>query len=232
MLTTPTKDFALTTYQSELVLVGGEEIATEEITNKLWISSDAGLNWQPSLPPMPTKRSESCAISAGTPEHLIVAGGLGANNESVDIVEIFVNKQWSTVQPLPTSCFRMCHAVHDGILYFGFKNSILYCYLSLLLANTEKFQWSQLELPFEDSSLISMGQQLVAIGGNNKKSTEIYVVVPSTSSWVHIGSLPVAMSRSTSEMLPTGELMVIGEEFSYGVSYKRAIKAALQSMIS
>lgn len=74
VLTTPTYWFALTTYQSQLVVAGGVVVATQEITNQLWTSS-SGEDWQTSIPAMPTRRISASAIATENPDCLIVAGG-------------------------------------------------------------------------------------------------------------------------------------------------------------
>lgn len=47
------QQFALTTYHSQLVLLGGMSNDSVTILNELWVSDD-GKSWQQSLPPMPT----------------------------------------------------------------------------------------------------------------------------------------------------------------------------------
>ena len=114
-LATPTSYFALATYHSQLVLVGGGY--ESEPKNKLW-TLDTGDEWQPSLPPMPTRRCSSSAVSAGTPECLVVAGGKGVFGSALDTVEVLVEGQWSAVQPLPRECSALKSALHKGRLYF------------------------------------------------------------------------------------------------------------------
>ena len=58
MLDTPTVNYALTTYNSKLVLVGGRDLNTETITNQLWVL-DEQWHWTQSLPPMTTGRSRA-----------------------------------------------------------------------------------------------------------------------------------------------------------------------------
>ena len=57
ILDTPVYYFTLTTYHSQLVLVGGMEYVGENFwgvfTNKLWTLCEDG-QWQETLPPMPT----------------------------------------------------------------------------------------------------------------------------------------------------------------------------------
>ena len=54
--TLPYGYMSLTTYQDKLVAVGGVHPSTGEVTDQL-LTSATGEDWQPSLPPMPTKRS-------------------------------------------------------------------------------------------------------------------------------------------------------------------------------
>ena len=60
----------LTTYQSQLVLVGG--VINGVMSNKVWASAD-GHNWHQSLPPMSRcRRWPTKAVSSASPECLIV----------------------------------------------------------------------------------------------------------------------------------------------------------------
>ena len=70
-------DMFLTTYLSKLVLVDGRHLSTGEPTNQLFTSA-TGQQWEPSLPPMPTKRYGTSSVSTRSPEVLVVAGGLGS----------------------------------------------------------------------------------------------------------------------------------------------------------
>lgn len=65
----PTTNFALTTYRSKLVLVGGWHLSTRKFTKELWTSDD-GKNWTSSLPPLSTFRSSPLAVNTGSPEYL------------------------------------------------------------------------------------------------------------------------------------------------------------------
>ena len=76
--------------------------ASGNITNKLW-TSDTGIIWHPSLPPMPTRRYHSVAVNIGSdPECLVVAGGTNGSM-NLDTVEVLVGEQWSTLERLPAS---------------------------------------------------------------------------------------------------------------------------------
>ena len=68
------KHFGLTSYHSQLLVVGGRE--SGNVTNKVWTSD--GSNWHSSLPPMPNGRVSPLATNTGSsPECVVVAGGEG-----------------------------------------------------------------------------------------------------------------------------------------------------------
>ena len=115
--TLPYQYMSLTTYQSMFVAVGGGHPYTDETTDLLF-TSDIGLQWQPSLPPMPTKRSHTSSVSTRSPEVLVVAGGKGSGGRKLNVVELLLGDQWSTVDPLPAPCYSMQSTFHDGNLYF------------------------------------------------------------------------------------------------------------------
>ena len=102
MLRTPTKWFGLSTYHSQLVLVGGKDPARMgSATNRLWVL-DGQSHWTQPLPPMLTKCYGASAVSTGN--HLIVAGGL-SDEDPLDIVQVYNGHEWMRAQPLPKACY-------------------------------------------------------------------------------------------------------------------------------
>ena len=108
---------SLTTYQSKFALVGGRHRSTRKLTNTLHTST-TGRQWEPSLPPMPTKRYRTSSVSTRSPEMLIVAGGKGSNDEPLDVIEVLQEDKWTTVDPLPAPDSWMHSTLHDGMLHF------------------------------------------------------------------------------------------------------------------
>ena len=100
-LQSPTRYSALTTYHNKLLLVGGREASTDQITNQLWVFEEGEQTWTQPLPPMPTRRCGASAVS--TQDHLIVAGGYNVGGD-LNTVEVFDGQQWVTADPLPVSC--------------------------------------------------------------------------------------------------------------------------------
>ena len=100
-LSVPARYYGLSVYHSRLVLLGGIEISASKPTNKVWASED-GMDWQTShIPPMGTARCSPSAVNTGTPEWLVAASGIDAKGLPLNVVEILIDQQWSTVHPLP-----------------------------------------------------------------------------------------------------------------------------------
>ena len=218
-VTTPTRYYGLTTYHSQVVLVGGIELDTRMTTNKLW-TLKGGTNWQPSLPPMPTSRYYSSALNTGSPECLVVSGGEANIGSCLNVVEILKDNEWSSVQPLPKACSHLKSTLHKGRLYLmgGYEQgrSVFHCKLESLLNEEEMSHssglWSELQIHLKRSSPSSFANQLISTGGlfSTGSSSEIYVYSPHTLSWLHIGNLPIELSSTATIVLPKGELAVLG----------------------
>lgn len=224
--TTPSSMYGLATHNSKLVLVGGRETETCEITDKLWVSDD-GVNWEPSLPPMPTARRSPSAID--TSRCLVVAGGMGSDKSILDVVEVLSQEQWVTVSPLPMQLYNIKSTIHDNDLYFvgqsRNENTAFRCKLDALIAacsntvsSTKKTtKFSPLWTKFDNSdynSFVSFEHQLISVGGCTyctlTFSSKICAFSTYTQSWTQVGNVPVESNNSTVTVLPTGEIAVIG----------------------
>lgn len=141
--------FGLSTYQLQLVMLGGENIrATGEdrkVINDVLLSKD-GITWEPLLPSMPTRRSHPAVVNTGNPEYLVVAGGFGqaqcASKNILDVVEVFIEGQWFAIKPLLAPSRINNYCFYDGRLIFniGVQNhpasyQIIYCECHTLMAH-------------------------------------------------------------------------------------------------
>ena len=94
-INTPVYWFALVTYHSQLVLVGGWEYVGEErerpATNKLWTLTEND-QWRETLPPMTTKCWYPSAVEFA--DNILVAGGMDEGRRGIDMVEVL---QWSSL---------------------------------------------------------------------------------------------------------------------------------------
>ena len=114
-LQSPTRYSALTTYHNKLLVVGGEEASTGQVTNQLWVFEEGEQTWTQSLPPMPTRRKDTSAVSYQ--DYLIVAGGYNYTDGPLNTVEVFDGQQWGTADPLPERCCSMKSTSHNGHYY-------------------------------------------------------------------------------------------------------------------
>ena len=229
--TLPYEGMSLTTYQSMFVAVGGHHPSTSEFTDLLF-TSDTGLQWQPSLPPMPTKRSSTSLVSTRSPEVLVVAGGHGLGGSKLNVVELLLGDQWSTVDPLPTPCSEMHTTLHEGNLYFmggmGQGATIYTCTYTSLIAScgnnttTDRPLWRQFKAPGNYTAVVSYSSRLVSI--NSRCIIRAYSSV--SQSWVEATSTGdrsdwyaysvLYSSNVAAAVLPTGELVYA----YYGGVYK------------
>ena len=226
-ITLPYKGMSLTTYQSMFVVVGGCRPSTGERTNLLF-TSDTGLQWQPSLPPMPTKRSHTSSVSTRSPEVLVVAGGEGSGGRESTVVELLLGDQWSTADPLPAPCYTMQSTLHDGNLYFmggGLHGDTVYtCSCTSLISScgnnttTDRPLWRQFKGPGVVNAAVSYSSRLVSI--DDRHIIRAYSSV--SQSWVEATS---TVDRNqyqitlyvAAAVLPTGELVYAHQ---YGGVYK------------
>lgn len=238
----PTVDFALTTYHSQLVLVGGRDIFTKDFTNKLW-TSVSGANWKSWLPSLPTARRLSLAVNTGVPEYLIVAGGERMDFSPMDAVDVLVGRRWVSVKHLPMPCYYLEATFHNGNLYLmgGDRMKVIYCKIGSLLAACTHMQsskdtsalWRMFEMSNDRAHPVSFGQQLLAIGGVHNVTntihytTKIHAHSPSTQSWLHVGDLPTHLYPAAGVVLPTGELLIVGARCK-GFNCIEVIKASLK----
>ena len=205
------------------VAVGGCHPSTDEPTDLLF-TSDTGLQWQPSLPPMPTKRSHISSVNTRSPEVLVVAGGIGSGRWMLNVVELLLGDQWSTVDPLPAPCRGMHSTLHDGNLYFmgrrGQGDTVYTCSYTSLISScgtnttTDRPLWRQFKAP---GGAVSYSSRLV-----NIDYTCIIRAYSSVSqSWVEATSTGDRRSGYTIYMvaavLPTGELVCAREDRVYKI---------------
>ena len=240
-LDTPTEWYALATYHSQLVLVGGVCPESGRGTNQLWVL-DKG-KWTKPLPPMKTKRFQASAVSMD--DHLIVAGGCVASDVGLlDEVEVYDGNSWRYVQPLPKACSRMVSVLFDGEWYLagglGQGRKVYHTsveslvsihiedtYPRFMVAGTPEggdavltsvWKDTVLDAPLEHSAPIEIRKHLVTVGGGNPYSSAIHAYFPETNSWEQVGDLPVICYSPCTVVLPTDELLMVGGQTESGLS--------------
>ena len=231
---TPVYLFALVTYHSQLVLVGGKEFVGERkdgpVTNKLWTLTGHN-QWRETLPPMTTKRRHMLAVEFA--DDILVAGGVDDDRRNIDIIEVYNGHNWAEAQCLPKPCYDMKSTVLNGHWYLmggeGQEKEVYYASLDLLVASCRPSEkplpsvWKRLpDVPRARSSTAVLGNRLIVVGGY-PPSSSIHAYSPHTQSWVHVGDMPVELDSTCTAVLPIGgDLMVIG-----GYMESRVHKASL-----
>ena len=232
---------ALATFHSQLVLVGGNRPNFREVVNSVWVSSD-GTDWQPSLPPMPTSRRSVTAVNAGgTPECLIVAGGIGNARQKLRTVEVLLEDQWFTVEPLPFPCcysntytvpFSSECALHNGNLFFKTDrydghHFLVHCKLESLIAackstsESKTTLWKLLDLPHCVDAITSFGGFLMCwIERRLWYGSEAFAYSTINQSWFRVEFVDIIFD---SLALPTGEIVkpyknIMIDTFGCGIS--------------
>ena len=220
----PVYHFALITYHSQLVLVGGREHVgvgrKGPATNKLWTLTEHD-QWRETLPPMTTKCYSASAVEFA--DNIIVAGGKDDKGRNIDIVEVYNGHHWAKAQCLPKPCNDMKSTVLNGHWYlmggWGQGKEVYYASLDSLVASCQPSEkplpsvWKRLpDVPHVRSSTAVFGNRLIAVGGGyiSSLSSSIHTYSPKAQSWVHVGDMPVGLHSTCTAVLPTGELMVIG----------------------
>lgn len=220
-LDTPTQWYALTTYHSQLVLVGGRDATTWKTTNELW-ALDEQHNWNKPFPPMKIKRYQACAVSVDD-DYLIVAGGCGGHYAGdLDDVEVYNGNKWKQVQSLPRKCSSMKSALLEGNWYLvGQHYEVYHTSLEALIATSHSEEsgqtsvWKKLPgVPLEMSTSTEFLNQLITVG-RGQSGSALLAYSHSINSWVHVGDLPVACHSTCTLVLPTGELLVVGGKTRY-----------------
>ena len=225
--TLPYKYMAMTTYQSKFVLIGGRSTSTEMATDQL-LTSTTCQDWLPSLPPMPTKRDSTTAISAKCPDEvLVVACGLGKRGIVLNTVEVLMENQWSIVDPLLIEGGQNVQsALHGQEFYFlggGENHYFLYTttFDSLISECRERRHtgrsrqagrlWKQLVAHDSDVSLASYSSRLISIS----LQCSIYAYSSMSQSWVEPTSRENVRAKSSyyvaAAVLSTGELIIAHE---------------------
>ncbi len=229
----PVQRFALTHYHSQLVLVGGVTPGSKDPTDELWVSIN-GTNWKPLLPPMRIKRSDASAVNTGSPEYLVVVGGISCGRWTTT-VEVLVNKEWFIVQPLPKySNYPRARIYNGNLIVTEVRSQSFYssmrgccCRLDTLLAPCFRSQEDKKELsspcdvwrefPLGSTPcMLSLGHQLIAVRGSN-----FGVFCPTTHSWLKI---PAGRYCLDGTMLPTGEILMVGSEGAGLSIYQASLK--------
>ena len=224
------ESFSMAVVSNQLTTIGGQCDGGDTVTNTLLCLSKGVLKtkWEELLPPMPTTRIWSAAVT--TPTHLIVAGGnKEISGDGLSVVEILDTNtlQWSSVSSLPKAWVAPNMTLCNGQLYLSSYDKIFSCSVEDLLKSCKPAPtnssdgdsvWTKLAnipTPLNTSLTTLHGGQVLAIGGSDKAlggtpTGAIHQYNRSTNSWSFIGEMPTPRANPLVAVLPSHELIVVG----------------------
>ena len=224
------KWFSMAVVNNQLVLVGGWDVQTKEMTNKLGVWNEQSKSWTHPLPPM-TTACTSPSVATHNNRWLVVMGGYdGKNSHSrIEILDTTESRRWYHAASLPQPCSHALPATIGNVCYHlgGYtkgtvtsEKAFSVCLDDLISqavsqpasasAPPTPSPWQSLpDTPLIYSTALAFNRALLAVGGG-LGSTAIYHYQPSSRSWIKAGELPTQRSQCTCTVLPSGDLYVAG----------------------
>ena len=228
------RDSALVMAANKLTTVGG--LQGGRPTNSLASLTGEGKDseWVELFPRMPTARHHLAAVCRG--RNVIAAGGQDDGGRRLSTVETLDTdlRQWSSAASLPHPMSVASITVCEDLLYLlgGFDQndhrtlSVLTSSITDLLhqqqetANQPAVWRRDADAPYYWSTAVSVGGQLLAIGGKDeawKKTSAIVAYDPTSDSWQDMGHMTTPRSWPLVALLPSNQLIVAG---GWGVGTK------------
>ena len=224
------RNFAMTSINNQLVLVGGRECDNRIELLGVWDADNK--QWTHPYPEMHTARSTCSAVVYN--EWLVVAGGVtteGAVLSSVEVMNI-ESKQWYAGPQTYVPCYLMKTAVvGDECFFMGglseekallatattnvYSVSLPYLISKLESDERDGQVWKEISgLQTTRSTPLSISGSLLAVGGRDKyidALTAIHLYQPDTGEWVKVGDLPTPRYNCTCVLLNSSrEILVFG----------------------
>ena len=222
----PSKDSALVMANNKLTTIGGADQHYRP-TNSLASLTGEGKDskWVELFPRMPTARSSLAAVCRG--RNVIAAGGYDGDRR-VTTVEILDTelRQWSSAASFPHPMTESSITVCEDLLYLlggwdqsGKTLSVLTSSITDLLHQQQETAnqldvWKRAaDAPYYCSTAVSVGGQLLAIGGHDehgKNTSAIVAYDPTSDSWQNMGHMATPRSWPLVAVLPRNQLIVAG----------------------
>ena len=216
--------FGMIELNGQLVIVGGRT-RQNAVTNKTHAFYDSTQKWEESIsvPPMPTARDFPAVFSL--PSCLVVVGGRDHLSRNLSAVEIFMfqTSQWHKASRAPNRLYYMTTTVVNNKCFLAECNSTKVYQLSVSLQPTNAgsslnpqviTEWNSLpDLTYRYSALDSFKGRVLVFN----PITTILSFSPITNTWKNFGDQPEPRCFSTTAILPTNEILVMGggKEKSY-----------------
>ena len=227
------KYFSMAIVNNQLVLVGGVDVQTVKVTNKLAVWNEESRKWTHPLPPM-TTACNSPSVTSHNNRWLVVMAGRGDRTDllRVEILDTTESGQWYHAAPLPRPCSQVSAVTIGNTCYLlggysgGVSSKKVFCVnlddlISQALsqpvgasAPPTPSPWMTLtDTPESFFTAFSLNGSLY-VGGLGG-STAIYHYQPSSKNWIKAGELPAersqcACTECACTVLPSGEVFVAG----------------------
>ena len=190
--------FSMAVVNNQLVLVGGEDVQTNKITNKLGVWNEQSKQWTCPLPPM-TIACYAPSVATHNNRWLVVMGGLDNRTtlSRVEILDTIESRQWyhatslpwPHAQALPVTIGNMCYLLggYTGLTTTS-KKVLSVCLddlISQAISQPASYSasapptpspWQSLpDTPLRYSTALAFNGALLAVGGGGYPgSTAIY----------------------------------------------------------
>ena len=219
----PVKYLTIATLRGQLIVVGGEDKSTKEITNTILTFDESSRQWVQSLPPMP--KALMCPEVLGYQDHLIVIGGRDLEDHKISDVNILdTRNKWITAEPLPSTddVYSTC-LIGDTLYLVGKRTKAVFrAHVPSLISQASSGVWESVaNVPFYWSSPIAIGNTLLNAGGSSDEElgdnaiSSIHLYDPTKDQWTQCSNLPKEMySYHCIEL--SGKLYVLGGDISSG----------------
>ena len=210
-------------------------IGSGSYTNKLisLVEKVGSGKWMEILPPMPTRRRGTVALSTAT--YLIVAGGEMEGRANLTTVEVLNTEtcQWSAAAHLPEPKNVASATISGDKIYIiggqnknGKETNTAYtCSLKSLIKTDTDPQYSNIALPQANvwkrvadcpvmlSTCVSLQGRLLTVGGkalNNTITSAVHMYNPNTDSWEIVSQTPTARYLPLAAAVNDNQLLVVG----------------------
>ena len=228
------RNFQLTVINGQLTVVGGELEGVQVKSDRVLtgrLLTYTGNEWNEQLlPTMPTKRVFPSVVKVGN--YLIVAGGQTKTRplSTVEVLDL-KNMTWHKASDLPERANEMSVTVCGGRLYLagglglkGLTRSVYSCSVETLLRSCglQQGQGSELleydiwtkepnELPWKESTLVTLGDQLLAVGGvDSRDHPTDEILCYHKDKWYPVGKLLTARRHAFLATVVGNRLTVVG----------------------
>ena len=226
--------FNMAIVNNQLVLVGGWDIETGRVTNKLAVWNEESRKWTHPLPPMTTACRSSSVTSHNNRWLVVMAGYSDVTDLSrVEILDTTESGQWYHAAPLPQTCNSVSRVTIGNTCYLsgGYSGGVLsrkevysVCLDDLISqavpqsagtsAPSTPSPWTTMpDTPLVGCTALCLNGALMTVGGSGG-SKAIYHYQPSSKSWINAGELPAGRTQCACTVLPSGELFVTGGSFN------------------